>query len=175
MRCIAFLRAINVGRHVVKMDRLRTLFEELKFRNVETFIASGQVIFDTRATDGGKLETRIEKHLRDALGYDVATFIRTPAELAKIAAHAQARPGTLYVFFTRQPPGREAVARLMGFTSDVDSFDVKGREIYWYSRAGFSGSKFTAALLEKTIAMPATARNINTVHRLLAKYGAGAD
>lgn len=169
-RYIAFLRAINVGRHVVKMEKLRALFEEIGCQNVETFIASGQVIFETRATDTAKLEARIEKQLQSALGYDVATFIRTPAELAKIAAHVQPRPGTLYVFFTRQHPGKEAVAKLLSFSSDVDSFDLKGREIYWYSRAGFSGSKFTAALLEKTIGMPATARNINTVQRLLAKY-----
>lgn len=167
---IALLRGINVGGHVVKMDRLRTLFGELGLDRAETFIASGQVIFQTRALDTDKLETKIEKHLRAALGYDVATFIRTPAELTQVAAHARDAPGTLYVFFTRQQPGKAAREKLMSYTSEADSFDVKGREVYWYSRQGFSGSTFTGALLEKTIGMPATARNINTVKRLIAKY-----
>ena len=169
-RYIAFLRAINVGRHVVKMDRLRALFEELGFRNVETFIASGQVIFDTRAADPDKLEAKIEKHLHAALGYEVASFIRQPAELAKIAAHARDGPGTLYIFFTRQRPSKAAQEKLMSHAGEVDSFEVHGREVYWYSRQGFSGSKFTGALLEKIIGMPATARNVNTVQRLIDKY-----
>lgn len=171
-RYLAFLRAINVGRHIVKMDRLRSLFEQLGFQNVETFIASGQVIFEMRATPRARLEARIEAQLRAALGYDVATFIRTPAELKKIAARARPGPGTLYVFFTREQPSGPARDKLMSFASDVDSFDVHGTEIYWYSTRGFSGSKFTGALLEKTIGMPATARNVSTVQRLLAKYGA---
>jgi uncharacterized protein (DUF1697 family) len=170
-RYIAFLRAINVGGHVVKMDRLRALFEEIGFKDVETFIASGQVIFETRTAAADKLEARIEKHLRGALGYEVGTFIRTLKELEEIAAAAPDGDGTLYVFFTHKKIVAAAQKKLMGYASEVDSFAVRGREIYWRSTRGFSGSQFTGALLEKTIGMPATARNINTVHRLIAKYG----
>ena len=65
---VAFLRAINVGGHTVKMEHLRILFEELGFENVETFIASGNVIFDSKTKSTKTLETKIEKHLRQALG-----------------------------------------------------------------------------------------------------------
>ena len=75
-RHIAFLRAVNVGGHMVKMDRLRALFAELKFRNVETLIASGNVIFEATTADAEALEQRIERHLRTSLGYEVATFLR---------------------------------------------------------------------------------------------------
>jgi uncharacterized protein (DUF1697 family) len=167
---VALLRAINVGRRIVKMDRLRTLFEELGFGNVETFIASGQVIFDTRAADATRLETKIEKHLRAALGYDVATFIRTPTELRKIAGRVIADDRTVYVFFTKAAPSKAARDKLKTYESDVDEFAVHGTEIYWYCRKTLSESKFTAALLEKIIAMPATARNVNTVQRLVEKY-----
>jgi uncharacterized protein (DUF1697 family) len=58
-RCVAFLRAINVGGHVVKMDRLRGLFEALKLRNVETMIASGNVLFDApRSATAEALDSR---------------------------------------------------------------------------------------------------------------------
>ena len=86
-RYIAFLRAINVGGHTVKMDRLRQHFESLGFANVETFIASGNVVFETTAMDTAALETRIAAALHAALGYEVATFIRTEAELSGIAEY----------------------------------------------------------------------------------------
>ena len=169
-RYIAFLRAINVGGHIVKMDKLRALFEELDFGNVETFIASGQVIFDAESAETAKLEAKIEKHLRAALGYDGATFIRTPTQLRKIAGLAADDGRVLYVAFTRKKPGAAAVARLLEFNSDVDEFEVHGTEVFWYTRKTFSESKFSAALLEKIIGMPATVRNVNTVNRLIAKY-----
>ena len=65
---VAFLRAINVGGHLVKMDQLRSLLEELGFVNVETFIASGNVIFESRAGATAPLERKIERVLRDGLG-----------------------------------------------------------------------------------------------------------
>src|SRR5690349_8708838 len=85
VRLIAFLRAINVGGHTVKMDVLRRLFEELGFQNVETFIASGNVIFDAPNGDYGALEKQIEVHLRASLGYEVVTFVRSAPELARVA------------------------------------------------------------------------------------------
>ena len=169
-RYIALLRAINVGSHIVKMERLRQLFEEMGFTNVETFIASGQVIFDTRAADPGKLEARIEKHLRAALGYDVATFVRTPAQLREVAGRARGDDRTLYVCFTRATPAKTALTKLFSYNNDVDEFEVHGTEVFWYCRATLTESKFTGALLEKIIGMPATARNVNTVNRLIAKY-----
>lgn len=169
-RYIAFLRAINVGGHVVKMTHLRALFEELGFTSVETFIASGQVIFETRSTDRPKLEAKIEKHLRAALGYDVATFIRTPDDLKKIAARARQDGRTLYVCFTRKAPDTTVQAKLLSYANEIDEFEVHGSEVFWYARKTLSESNFSGALLEKILAMPASARNVNTVNRLVAKY-----
>lgn len=87
-RYIALLRAINVGGHnAVKMDFLRRLFESLGFSNVETFIASGNVVFETASKNAQALERAIEERLREALGHTVATFIRTDAELAAVASY----------------------------------------------------------------------------------------
>jgi uncharacterized protein (DUF1697 family) len=72
---IAFLRAINIGGRTVKMDHLRSLFESLGYGEVETFIASGNVIFQSPDEDTRALEQQIEAHLRQALGYEVATFL----------------------------------------------------------------------------------------------------
>ena len=94
-RSIAFLRAINVGGHTVKMDDLRTLFATLDFSNVETFIASGNVIFETPKENAATLERRIEQHLQQALGYHVATFIRSASEVAATAHYQPFPPAEL--------------------------------------------------------------------------------
>src|SRR5262245_28636766 len=86
-RYIAFLRAINVGGHTVKMDHLRSLFEAMGFRNVSTFIASGNVIFESKSKNPRAIEKQIEGHLRELLGYEVVTFVRTESEVRAIAEY----------------------------------------------------------------------------------------
>ena len=175
-RHIAFLRAINVGGHTVKMDHLRTLFAGMGFTNVETFIASGNVIFDAPAADTPALERTIETGLRAALGYRVDTFIRSPAELAAIAdrwpfaASERETPHTLYVAFMGTEPDEEARARVLALVNTVDALHVDGRELYWLRREGVGESAIAGAVIEKALGGPATVRNMRTVARLAAKY-----
>lgn len=174
---VAFLRAINVGGHTVKMDYLRQLFEELKFNNVETFIASGNVIFDSRSVPG-TLEPKIEQHLKKKLGYEVKTFLRTFPELAAIEEYQPfsneeltANGHRLYVGFLAATPAKDAVRRVMSLAGSVEDFHIHKRELYWLMRKSFSESVVSGGLLEKALGMAATTRNINTVRRLVKKYG----
>lgn len=174
---VAFLRAINVGGHVVKMDQLRTLFEGLGFSNVETFIASGNVIFDASARNTKSLERKIEKHLQDDLGYAVATFVRAIADLPGIIdykpfdkSELEAEGNVLYVGFLAEQPSDAVTKKLRSCATEVDLFQVFGREVYWLLRTKFSESQFSGARLEKTLGMSTTLRNINTIKRIAAKY-----
>jgi uncharacterized protein (DUF1697 family) len=175
-RYIAFLRAINVGGHVVKMEALREHFETLGFDAVETFIASGNVIFQAKAGKVDALQRKIEAHLQKALGYEVATFIRTDAEVAAAAQYQpfkQAVPkvGVLHVAFLEEPLDASAQQILMKFKTEVDEFHVNRREIYWWCKLKQSSdSAFNNARFEKALQTRATWRNINTVVRLAAKY-----
>jgi uncharacterized protein (DUF1697 family) len=178
-RYIAFLRAINVGGHTVKMDYLRQLFEQMDFTHVETFIASGNVIFDSNATNLTTLEKKIAKHLHKELGYEVATFIRTPIELAAISAY-QPFPkadfeaaAAFNIAFLAEAPAAAAVQKLMALKNDIDDFRVNGREVYWLCRVKQSDSKFSNAVLEKTLGQPATLRGAKTIIKLAAQYGTG--
>ena len=81
-RYVAFLRWMNLGKRRLPMSRLKALFEELGFQDVDTFIASGNVLFSSPVTDPGKLETRIAGHLESSLGYGVDTFVRTLEQVA---------------------------------------------------------------------------------------------
>ena len=175
-RWVAFLRAINVGGHTVKMDHLRGLFEALGFARVETFIASGNVIFETPEQDARALEKRIEAHLRDSLGYEVATFLRSPAELEEAARREPFPDSTaeeahaIYVAFLPAPLSAEAQQKLLAYRSEIDEFAICDREVYWLCRKSMHESTFSGALLEKTIQMPATMRNITTVRKMAARY-----
>ncbi len=179
-RYIAFLRAINVGGRTVRMEELRAVFASLGFSNVATFIASGNVIFDSGRSDAAALEGQVETHLKQSLGYEVATFLRTPAELAAIARHtafpsSELQDGaSLYIAFLHEPPTAEGEQKLMGFRTDVDDFHVHGREVYWLCKIKMSESAFSGALLERTLGTPATLRNVSTINKLVAKYPAAS-
>lgn len=174
---VAFLRAINVGGHTVKMDQLRTLFAELGFANVETFIASGNVVFDTKSTNTKSLEGKIEKHLLRTLGYDVTTFVRSVKELADIARYQPFNEeelntvgNTLFICFVADRPTKDATKKLLSLTSAVDAFHVNEREVYWLYRRNNGESKFYGPPLEKVLGMQTTVRNSNTIKRLATKY-----
>ena len=177
-RHVAFLRAINVGGHVVRMDALRGHFEAMGFGGVETFIASGNVIFETAERSAVKLEAKIEKALEAALGYEVATFLRTPAELAAIAARAPfpaarlAAARALNVAFLKAPLDAAAERALAGLRSEVDDFHVHGREVWWLCQVKQSESKFSNVRFEKALGVRATIRGIETVRKIAAKSAA---
>jgi len=176
MRYAAFLRAINVGGHVVKMDRLRTLCEAAGLSRVETVIASGNVVFESSRRSSSDLARTIETHLQKTLGYPVATFVRSMAELAAVAGHQPfgSAPidaeGAVYIGFLRTAPTRDACRQVASLSNDVDSLVVDGREIYWLARQGLSESTISYAKLEKLLQTEATFRNVNTVRRMAAKY-----
>ena len=169
---IAFLRAINVGGHNVKMDELKKHFESLGFSNVETFIASGNVIFETSAKDAAKLEKKIESKLHETLKYEVTTFLRTPDEVADVAKYKpfKAKGEALNVAFIAEPLDEVAVKKLMTYKNEIDDFHVHGREVYWLCQIKQSESKFSNAAFEKIIGRRATFRGINTIQRMAEKY-----
>ena len=174
-RYVALLRAINVGGHTVPMARLKQLFEAQRgCSNVSTFIASGNVLFDSAARDAGALEVRIAADLEAALGYEVGTFIRTPAELAAVARHepfpaeAGSSNVSLYVMFLPSPLTAKATAALLALQTPSDMFHVRGREVFWLVRGKLLDSRVKGGDMAKALLMPTTMRNITTVRKLAA-------
>jgi uncharacterized protein (DUF1697 family) len=165
---VAFLRSINVGGHVLKMDKLRDLFVAMKFRGVETFIASGNVIFETKALADEALEKKIEKHLEASLGYEVGTFVRSVEEVRAISEYKPfSKDGLVVNVGMMRSAVKAAVAE--EFNSEVDDFHIHGREVYWLCQIRTSESKFPAKKFEKAVG-GVTWRNRNTMVRLAAKY-----
>jgi uncharacterized protein (DUF1697 family) len=175
-RRFAFLRAINVGGHNVTMERLRVLFDELGLKRVETFIASGNVIFDGGKLGEMALRKRIEVHLEKSLSYEVKTFLRSEQELASLVegcpfSQAQvAAARTLNVALLNQALTVEAEVRLQALRTDLDTFIAIGREVWWLCQVGQSESTFSNAVFEKAVEVKATFRGFNTLQRLAVKY-----
>lgn len=171
-RTVAFLRAINVGGHVVRMETLREVAESLGLRGVETFLASGNLVFDGDAAAG--LRERLEASLRATLGYDVAVFLRNGSEVAAIARcrpfpeadQAAAAAGAFCVGFLDAPLTPGAERTLMAFRTELDDFRASGREFYWLCRVKQSESAFTAGAFEKATGLLATLRGMNSLRRL---------
>jgi uncharacterized protein (DUF1697 family) len=173
MRFVAFLRAINVGGRNVKMEQLRRIFESIGLTNVETVIASGNVVFDAKAKTAGAIEKKLQAHLEKSLGYAVATYVRSMVELLEIANHKPFKKipenGTLFIAFASDAPSKAAQEKLFSLQTGTDKFSFGDREIYWLCLTRFSDSKFSGASLEKTLGVPVTVRNFGTIARIAAK------
>jgi uncharacterized protein (DUF1697 family) len=173
MRYVAFLRAINVGGHTVRMEELRRLFESMGAANVETFIASGNVIFDSTVKKERQLEQQIEAGLEAALKFPVATFLRSLPEVAAVAecpifSRAEIeKAAALYVGFLKTAPPKAACASVAAASTAVHQFRVHDRELYWL-RANrledYEGPKFDKALGASTVRSITTIRKIATKH-----------
>jgi uncharacterized protein (DUF1697 family) len=173
MRFVAFLRAINVGGRNVKMEQLRRIFESVGLTNVQTVIASGNVVFDAKAKSAKTIEKKLQCELEKSLGYTVTTYVRSLEELAEIANYKPfkkiPKDGTLFVAFASDVPSKEAQEKLLSVRTGTDKFCFRDREIYWLCLTRFSDSKFSGPSLGKTLGMPITVRNSATIARIAAK------
>ena len=175
-RYVAFLRAVNVGGRIVKMEELRALFSEAGMAEVETFIASGNVIFSSTAKATAALEQKLEAHLKKALGFDVPTLIRTTTEVAEAAARSPytdaevEAAGTFVAAFLRAPLDAAGKKGLAGLATDVDRFVLHGREVYWLARTKQSETKLTIVKFERAVGCAATMRAMTSLRKLAAKH-----
>jgi uncharacterized protein (DUF1697 family) len=175
MKYYAFLRAINVGGHTVKMAVLKQIFESLGFTDIETFLASGNVGFETTSTNVCELEKSIEDKLQGSLGFEVATFLRTYAELNDIARFqpfsesAMKTAVSVNVAFLKEPLDTSDSKKVLALDTPTDEFLVHGQEVYWLVRTRQSESSFSNAVLEKTLGKKSTIRGIETIKKMVGE------
>jgi uncharacterized protein (DUF1697 family) len=167
---VAFLRAVNVGgTKIIKMDNFRKMFDSFGFGNVQTYIQSGNVIFEARAAPS--LEAKIEKQLEKTLGHKTEVFVRSMEEIERIADQNRFKPGeseTLNVVFLWEESAKSQIETLKQYNSAADEFAVIGREVY-NLRHDRDRSVFSNNFIEK-IFNTATTRNITTIKKILEKY-----
>lgn len=171
---VVFLRAVNVGGNtIIKMADLKRMFESFGLEDVQTYIQSGNVIFESDEAEADELATRVESQLEKALGNRIPLFVRTIEEVQAIAAKSPFETKdeeTVHVAFLNQKPDKKQQQALMAFKSEADDFTVKGREVY-NLRRDRENSVFSNAFIEKILKMPSTTRNLTTIKKIAEKYG----
>jgi uncharacterized protein (DUF1697 family) len=176
-RYAAFLRGINLGRRRVTGEQLRAPFLGLGLAGVETFLASGNVVFEAEGgASEGELEARIEGALESSLGLRATTFLRSAAEVAAMAARSpfsgeepSGEGGKLQVILLPAEPGPEAAATALVHASEEDRLALHGRELYWLPQGLMSASALDLGALDKLVG-PTTIRTANTIGRLYSKF-----
>jgi uncharacterized protein (DUF1697 family) len=159
------------------MDRLTTLFTGLGLRDVATFLASGNVVFSSDADDTVRLRDMIQDGLHDQLGYEVATFLRSPTELVAITQRQP--PDTLgrqpadashYVILLDAPVSKALRAGLAPLQSAMDQFEFAKTEVHWHIQGKLTDSPLFGPGLDRAFGrVPTTTRNMNTLRRIVAK------
>jgi uncharacterized protein (DUF1697 family) len=164
---VALLRAVNVGgTGKLPMTELKAMCEKLGFTNVQTYIASGNVVFESRKSEAS-VKAALESALQKYAGKPVGVLVRTPAELAKVAEGNpfpnEPTKWTVAIFLD-EPPPKDTLSTIRG--ADGEEVKLGKREIYVHYGCGMARSK-----LRIPAAAAGTARNMNTVAKL-AELGA---
>ncbi len=172
-RVVALLRGVNVGGVRVPMAELRSLLEHQDLGEVRTHLQSGNVILTPPSGEPGAVAGIIEKVISDSLGLTIRVIVRDRDEMATtVLANPFLGPDTnptmVHAVFLESAPADDRVAALDPDRSPADRFSVEGREIFvQYGPGGSGRSKLNLSYFEKILRITGTARNWNTVTRLL--------
>jgi len=168
---VAMLRGINVsGQKKIKMVDLRAHLEEVGFKNIQTYIQSGNIIFEHTSTTAKELENTIEQKLEKEYGFHVPTLIKTPAELTSVIKHnpfKNEEEKRLYVTFLYDLPEPEKLEKLEEVNYEPEQYIVDQKNIYFFSPLGYGNAKMNNNFFEKKLKTNATTRNWNTVNKLV--------
>ncbi len=170
---IALLRGINVSGHKkILMADLRKLLLEKGLKNVQTYIQSGNVIFESNK-DTESLSKDISTYIYNEYKFEVPVLVKTAAEL-KVAINNNPflKEGIdknikkLYVTFLSETPKKENAKVLLGLNYSPDKFVLQDNLIYSYFPNGVGRSKMTINIFENKLKVYATSRNWNTLNKL---------
>ncbi|HEY0129826.1 MAG TPA: DUF1697 domain-containing protein [Allosphingosinicella sp.] len=170
-RLIALLRAVNVGGRKLPMAQLRALCGELGWRDVETYIQSGNLVFAAPGR-AEAIEAQLEKAIKDRFGLDVPVMVRTAAQWSDYAAAnpfpevARDEPNRLQLLVSKRPPDPAAAEKLMERALAGEAVKAAGGALWFHFPAGVGTSKLVPALIDKAAGSPSTSRNWRTVLKL---------
>ena len=176
-RYVAFLRGMNLGNRRIKNPELVAHFEAMGLEDVATFRASGNVVFaDPGGEAESKLQKKVETGLEERLGYDVAVFLRSFAEVEAIAAEdpfdaraLKKSKGKPQVDLLARKPGAKAQKEALALAGPDDEMSFSGRELYWLPATGLSETEVDFKALDKALGR-GTVRTKGTIEAIAKKY-----
>jgi len=171
---IAILRGINVsGQKKIKMDELRLLMKELKLKNLQTYIQSGNLIFEHSKITDLELAKKIGKKIFHNYGFQVPVITRALSEWKDVfdnnpfLKNRSEDISRLHVTFLADNPKDEYLDRLNKLNSPPDEFIISGKEIYLFCPNGYGRTKLSNNFFESKLKVTATTRNFKTVKTVL--------
>ena len=173
MKYVAFLRGINVGgKNKVKMETLREMFAALGYENVQTYINSGNVVFETTETNDNALAAETERAIQTEFALNIKVMARTISEIEDIIKNNPfdgrfENEKDLHVLFLDEKLPEDKRKLLLSNNSENEQFAVRNREIFCLLRGGFSDSLLGKDYIGKKLKVSATARNWRTVNKVL--------
>ena len=175
-RYAAFLRGMNLGGRRITNKDLAAAVAEIGFEEVETFRASGNVVFAAARGSEAAVAKRLEGGLADSLGYEVPVFLRDGGEVRAIASHEPfavaeigASKGKLQVAMLQKGSSAKARREALGLASEEDRLAIEGRELYWLPSGGMSDSDLDLNALAAALG-PMTVRTMGTMQQVASKY-----
>lgn len=170
---IAMLRGINVSGHkIIKMERLRAMFEAMGFGQVRTYVQSGNVIFETDEP-AASLSAKIQKRILKDFGFEVPVLTKSAKELADIVKlnpfvkEKGLDETKWHVTFLADDPPKNALEMLQPLAAEAEKVCIVVRAIYLHCPNGYGNTKLTNTTIEKKLSCGATTRNWNTTKTLL--------
>jgi len=171
---IGLLRAVNVGgRNMIKMEVLREICGALKFRGAQTYVQSGNVVFASDERDAAVVAKKLQAAIEKKVGFRPEVMVRTAGEIREVVARnpfAKRRglePKKLLVTFLSGEPDAEGLKAARGMKTDPEEMRIEGREAFVYYPNGFGKSKLVWPKVERMLKVAGTARNWNSVVKLL--------
>jgi len=170
---ISMLRGVNLGKRRIKMDALRELCASLELDNPQTYVQSGNVIFETKERNLARLAVRIEDAIQRKFGFHSDVILRTTEEMRGVigrnpfAGRKNIEPGKLVVTFLAEDPGEAAREAVREIKADPEELWIDGRELYIYFPQNMGRTKLPVSAIGKILKTPGTARNWNSVSRVL--------
>ena len=154
------------------MVDLKSLLENNDLKNVQTYIQSGNVVFES-GLDEKSLELLIAKLIKDKYDFDVPTLVRGAEEWLEVvnnnpflAKNPETPIEQLYVTFLSEKPLKEHLEKFRMLSFDNDKWILEGRTLFIYYADRFSNSKLTNVPIESKLKVTASARNWKTVVKL---------
>lgn len=171
---IGLLRGINVsGQKLIKMDQLRNSLSKLGYDNIQTYIQSGNIVFESDEKDQQKLQQDIHDNILDTFGFDVPVLIRSKKQWRETFENnpylneSNEDITKLYVTLLEQEPTDENFEQLKEFHSGPEEFMKVGLNLYIFYSNGAGKSKLDHNTIERKLKVTATSRNWKTTTRLM--------
>ncbi len=170
---IALLRAVNVsGYNIIRMEKLRQIFESAGFKNVRTYIQSGNIIFDSSVQKPEKLRSKIENLLLENIGKEIITIIKSKDDWNSLIENnpfAEAELGKnlkLYITFLAEKPAQQLIDLIPSFNSNIEKYHLTDNNLYCLISKNIGKPIYSTGFVEKKLKVPATSRDWNTILKI---------